>query len=90
VSVEIQVVVFRVMALCIVVYCYAASTLMEYSLPKCWYPPVKVRCTDTIGYLQFLSLVTCYNIIKSRFLCPVWLFLLITSKKTEEILRTFV
>jgi len=38
VSVKIHVVVFRVMALCIVVYCYAACTVREYSLPKCWYP----------------------------------------------------
>jgi len=69
VSVKIHVVVFMVMALCIVVYCYAAWTLREYSLPKCWYPPVKLRWTDTIGYLQFLSHVTYFNFIKPLFFC---------------------
>jgi hypothetical protein len=39
-SVKIHFVVFRVMTLCIVVYCYGASAPREYSLPKCWYPPV--------------------------------------------------
>jgi hypothetical protein len=57
-SLKIHVVVFRFMALCIVVHCYAAWTLREYSLPKCWYPLIKLRCIDTIEYLQFLSHVT--------------------------------
>ena len=67
-SVKIHVVVVRVMALCIVVYCYAAWTLREYSLPKRWYPPIKLRWTDTIGYLQFLSHFTYFNFIKQLFL----------------------
>ena len=47
-SVKIHFVAFRLMVLCIVIYCYAASVLRKYSLPKCWYPPVKLCRTDTI------------------------------------------
>jgi hypothetical protein len=50
---KIHLVTFRIIALCIVVCCYTASNLRQYSLPKCWYPPVKLCCTDTIWYLQF-------------------------------------
>ena len=66
-SVNIYVVAFRVMALCIVVYCYAASTLKQYILPKCWYPPIKLRSIDTVEYLQILSHVAYFNVIKLQF-----------------------
>jgi len=58
VSLNIHVVAFRVMALCTVVYGYAALTPRQYSLPKCWYPLVKLSWTDTIGYIPIMSQVT--------------------------------
>jgi hypothetical protein len=70
VSVKIHLVAFSVTALFIVVYCYAAWTMKQYILPKCWYPPIKVRYIDTIGYLQFLSNVAYFNVTKLQFFVP--------------------
>jgi len=69
------------MALFVVLYCYVVSNLKQYILPKCWYPPIKLRSIDTIGYLQFLSHVAYFNVIKLQFFLSSLIFLLIIPKK---------